>query len=71
MRYSQDDEHAVLMAAATIYSAQPRSHLTIAVAVERATDLLDATRRHLNQKDLQASLDEENLRATIEKAERE
>ena len=67
MRYSQDDEHAVLMAAASIYSTS-RSSITIVVAVEQATDLLDTTRQHLNQKDLQASIDEENLRETIEKA---
>ena len=70
MRYGKDDLHAVLMAAATIYSTS-RSSITIAVAVEQATDLLDTTRQHLNQKDLQVSIDEENLRATIKKAERE
>ena len=53
MRYSQDDVHAVLMAAATIY----RASKNVAVAVEEATEILDATRKHLEHQNLQAEVD--------------
>ena len=56
MKYSQDDVHAILMAAATIYSAQPKHSIGIAESVERATDLLNTTRRHLEQENLQAEV---------------
>ena len=55
MRYAPDDVHAVLMAAATIYSTS-RSSIGIAEAVEQATDLLNTTRRHLEQENLQAEV---------------
>ena len=56
MRYSQDDVHAVLMAAATIYGT--RSTNGQAAAVEKATELLERTRKHLDHQNLQIEVDE-------------
>ena len=56
MRYGSDDVHAVLMAAASIYGAQPKHSIGIAESVERATDLLNTTRKHLEQENLQAEV---------------
>lgn len=55
MRYGPDDVHAILMAAATIYSTS-RSSIGIAESVERATEFLSTTRRHLEQENLQAEV---------------
>ena len=51
MRYSQDDVHAVLMAAATIYGANPADGEQ--VAVEAATKLLDRARKCLGHQNPQ------------------
>ena len=56
MRYSQDDVHAVLMAAATIYSANPTAGKI--ASVEDATELLESTRRYINHQNLQIEVDE-------------
>ena len=56
MRYTQDDVHAVLMAAATIYSANPTAGKI--ASVEDATELLESTRKHLEHQNLQIEVNE-------------
>ena len=56
MRYGPDDVHAVLMAAATIYSANPTAGKI--ASVEEATELFESTRRYINHQNLQIEVDE-------------
>ena len=56
MRYGPDDAHAVLMAAATIYSANPTAGKI--ASVEHATELFESTRRYINHQNLQIEVDE-------------
>ena len=56
MRYSPDDVHAVLIAAATIYSANPTAGKI--ASVEDATELLESTRKHLEHQSLQIEVNE-------------
>ena len=56
MRYGPDDVHAVLIAAATIYSANPTAGKI--ASVEDATELLESTRRYINHQNLQIEVDE-------------
>ena len=61
MRYSQDDVHAVLMAAASIYSAQSIKGQT--AAVEKATELFERVRKHINHQNRQADVDAQYVKA--------
>ena len=61
MRYGPDDVHAVLMAAATIYSANPTAGKI--ASVEDATELFESTRRYINHQNLQAEVDAQYVRA--------